>query len=256
MAYKELIHKYEYSTDELGRVTGRRHFIEDSDGAILSLPVRGTSLMPDKEGTDITGCVCRQIKVVYNSNDKDPQYVALYSSQASGANGALGITNDEDSRTFDISAELLSLDGAGGGWKWEAQNEAIQEGVGLHKRIVLQNFTLAHTGLTTAEKNTLLGVIRDQAGTVNSAAFEGFAAGQVFFEGARGGDYINESGSRRWNLELSFVARLLEDEDAYTGTISGDDWQYLMNPLTAAFDKPKLGSRYLYRETNFANLVP
>jgi len=263
MAYKELIHEYNYSTEEDGRVHGTRTFISDASGSIGSLPVRNTSLLKDESGTDISGCFARQIQVRRDGDDPSPQYVVRYDTRSTlgGGSGSIGITSDEASRTFDGTAELLSIEGEGSGWEWEVNGD-MPGGMALYKRAVLEHFTISHYDLTTAEKNSLLAVMRDRAGSVNNAAFEGFATGQVYFDGWRGGDTINETGQRRWTFELSFVARLLTGEIDYEGdAITANDWQYLWRSgVNASFERPvKKGvspTEYLYRETDFASLVP
>ena len=260
MAYKELIHKYTYKKDELGRVTGRRTFITDADGDVLTLPVRGTSKMPNEAGTDITGCLARSIEVVRDPDDNEPQYVVYYDTQsATGASGIQGISADEDSRSFDVSAELMSIDSAAGDWEWDLQGEAIGAGIALFKRAVMVEFSMVKSGLTTTAKNTLLTKIREQAGTINSATFEGYAEGQVYFAGPRGGNYTDEDGVEKWTVELCFTARLLTDEKDFNGDdITQDDWLYLYVDAPDAagdFDKPKQGTNYLYRKTNFTTLT-
>lgn len=260
MPYKELGRGYNYNTDEQGSVSGTRTFIVDSGGGIASLPVRGTSLMPNEFGVDIPGCLARQIRVQFDGDDRDPQYVVVYDTRSQfGVSGAMGITNDEANRSFDVQPELMSIDSEAGGWTWDLQAAPIDAGIAIFKRSVLQDFSMAKAGLSTTAKNTLLTKIRQQAGTINASAFEGFAVGQVYFNGSRGGNYKDQSGVERWNIELLFTARLLTDEKDYAGAaITQDDWLYLYIDQEGAagdFDKPKRGSAYLYRKTDFSSLV-
>lgn len=263
MAYKELIHEYSYKFEEDGRVHGSRTFIQDATGSILTLPTRNSSLLPDESGSDITGCYARTIQLRRDGDDPSPQYVVRYDTRSTlgSGSGSIGITSDESSRTFDGTAELLSIEGEGSGWEWEVNGD-MDSGMALYKRAVLEHFTIAHHDLTTAEKDSLLAIMRDRAGTINAAAFEGFAIGQVYFDGWRGGDTINESGLRRWTFELTFIARLLTGEEDYDGNaITANDWQYLWRTgVNASFERPvKKGSspsEYLYRLTNFSSLLP
>jgi hypothetical protein len=85
----------------------------------------------------------------------------------------------------------------------------------IYKRVGVVNFSIPRTGLTTSAYSTLLGTIKDRAGTINNAAFDGYNEGQVFFHGHRGGTYKEENGAQRWQVELIFTARLA---GCFTGT--------------------------------------
>jgi len=262
MPFAELIHEYGYTIEEDGRVHGSRTFITKSDGAIATLPTRNVSLLPDEAGTNITGCYARRIRPSRSSDDPDTRYVVEYDTRSTlGTSGTLGITSDESSRTFDGSAEMMSITTELTSWRWDEAEIDMEEDLGLYKRAVLENFTISHYDLTTAEKNSLLAIMRDRAGTINAAAFEGYAIGQVLFDGWRGGDVINESGVRRWTLELVFIARLLTGEKRYVGgDITQDDWLYVWKSGASdgGFDKPKskTSGEYLYRKTDFTGLEP
>jgi hypothetical protein len=260
MPFKEIISKYGYTTDETGRISGSRHFVTDAAGPISALPVRGTSTMPNEAGAGMSGVLARRIRVLRDPEDRDFQYAVDYDSQPqTSPSPASGLTTDPASRSFEASAEIFSVASTPGAWEWSVNGGPVEEGLPLYKRAVLQNFSATRHGLTTAQKDALLGTIRDRAGSVNSAAFEGFAIGQVLFNGARGGDYTDESGVRKWSLELSFTARMLTGElDAGGAAITQDDWLYLYSEAQGGFDKPQnVGGTngFLYRKTSFSELL-
>lgn len=260
MAYTELIHEYGYEKDEDGVTTGQRVFIEKTGGPVASLPVVGTAVLTDEDGTNMSGCIARSIQVRRNADDRDPQYVVKYSTKKRSRDG---FYPDTESRTFDGHAEMVSFTlPENNNWEWDIRDLPLPDGLPLYKRSVLVSFTITHPDLLNTAKNSLISTMKSQAGTINDATFEGFDEGQVLFEGWRGSDYVDSGTVRKWNIELMFTARLLTgEEDSDGNAVSGDDWLYVLMDSYATdsgvgWDKPKAGTKYLYRKTDFSKLEP
>lgn len=255
--YKELIHSYKAQYPADGPVTGSRVYIKVATGG-GALPIVGTSLLPDETGTPITGCLCRIKKVVRDLNDTNYQYHFEYSTSDTSLDlSGTGVSTDPGDRSLEVQAESLSFQ-TGDNEVWEAldSNNTYQytlQDTSIYKRIVLIPFSIPRANLTAAAYNTLLTAVKTRAGTINNAAFEGFAAGQVLFEGIRGSTFTNASGLKRWSVELIFKARLLNGLDPNANLIAADDWLYIFDNY---YVKPRNSAgKYLYEKTDFSALV-
>jgi hypothetical protein len=233
MPYKELIHRYQLQQNEDGTLTGSRTFLITPSGPLASLPIVGTSTLTDVNGDPISGCLARRIHITRDNADKDPWHTVHYSTRSSLATGTIGITNDQASRTYDSTHEILNIEAEtwADSWKWLLRDTDLQSDPGIYARIVNTTFTIARHGLSNAQKDTLLGHHRNKAGTINNDAFDGYPEGSVLYDGLRGSDYIDSAGVRRWSFELLFIARELKNQTDYAGNpITKDTWLYVWNP--------------------------
>jgi hypothetical protein len=132
---------------------------------------------------------------------------------------------------------------------------------GVDRVVPVYQFSETHTipaaNVTGAYKAALFGL----TGTVNNAAFKGFAAGEVLFLGARG----TKNGSGDWEINFSFNA-LPNVANATFGPFTGVNkkgWEYLWflfeeeEDATAKRVVRKPVAAYverIYPESNFAGL--
>lgn len=261
MAYKELIHSYQYEVPEDGPISGRRVFIQvptGTPGSVASLPIVGTSLLPDETGTNLPGVRCRRKRVVRDSNDKNPQYHFEYSAATPGSTGGtMGISTDPGDRSLDVQVEMLSFEDRDNVWGAVIGNDVAPSfdlnDRAVYKRTVLIPFAIPRANLSDSAYTALLAIVKDRAGTINTAAFEGYNIGQVLFEGIRGGTYTDANGNKRWNIELIFRARLLTGENSQGIPITQDDWNYIWDTYWL---RPQAGvGNFLYRKTDFSSLL-
>jgi hypothetical protein len=258
MPYKELIHGYGYEAPQDGPTTGRRVYLYVPTGG-ETLPIVGTSTLPNENGVAMPGVICRKKRVVRDPSDPHPQLHFEYSTTPPGRTDGVLIPTDPGDRSFEAYAETLAFENKdGGGWIGVSQtpgdgNDQPLTDTSIYKRVVLVDFTIPRANLTTASYNSLLSTIRTHAGTINSAAFEGYAEGQVYFEGPRGATFTTADGQKRWSLELRFKARLLTGEGDLAGPITKDDWLYIWDNYWV---RPRNSDGlFLYRKTDFSELT-
>jgi hypothetical protein len=260
--YVELGDQYELETTEKG-VTGTRVFRrDDTNGTVAaaSLPVVGTSLMVDRSGSNVTGCVARRKREIWAGGHEGTPEIA-YTYDTEDANNPLpgsSITQDDDHEEFDLSVsrETFHPDpnvASGDYWKITGAAEALDEP--LPVAILQGSFSkpFPNKSMTSAQKDTLLARLKTYARTINTAAFEGFAVGQVMFTGVSGGSFRTSSGAKRYRFMLHFEFRILGDD--MTGTaITQDDWLYIASAQAAKFVKPVTNttSKNLYKKSDFS----
>lgn len=259
-AYKEIREQYQIDRPQEGPLTGRRLFISvpsGTPGAVSSLPIVGTSLMPSETGTPINGLLCRRIRTTYASDGPQAHYHLEYSTRPLNIRRSFPETADPGDRTFDSYTETLSFPSDLAEWEAvDANNEVLfpLTDDNIYKSVSYEEFTIPRRELTDAQYAALKATMRDRAGTINASAFEGYAVGQVLFVGPRGATYTNQNGLKRWAVDLQFRARLLTGElsgDA-AGAITNDDWLYIWKDYWV---KPRSDGNFLYRKTNFSSLT-
>ena len=252
MPYKETSYRLE---EDAKGIRGIRVFTQDASGDVATLPIVLTDLMPDEAGSGIPNCLARRKVTTYQGNI--PVVTVQYNtSDGISISGGINVSDNPDSRTFDTTTEIVHMDSPTQGWNWDGGTDVVDTPMG--KLIVLSRFTIPIAGLTTAQKNTFRTSVLSQAGTINDAAFEGFAIGQVRFDGIRGGDRYDESGDQTWAFELEFTAKIINDTHA--STPSQDHWNYEWRSSQSAANtgwyKPELGaSKWLYKASTFGDPV-
>lgn len=269
--YKEIHGEgdFEFLVEETG-ISGTRTFIRDDESGEVgagSLPVVGTGKMVDMSGSEVNNCLCRRKRGIFvEGYGGAPGYRFEYSTEEISitSDAGAGVPRDDAAEEYDISADVDQFtpdpDIASGDY-W------IFEGAGSDVQVVEQSLPVAvskgtisvphpNQEMSDAEKTAFLDKARDQVGSINSAAFKGFAEGQVYFENVSGGTYRNSSGSLRSAFRLHFAWRSVQDPFG-GAVIKTDAWLYVLSDKEGRLRKPKtnVGGKYLFRKTNFATLL-
>lgn len=255
--YKELASGYKL-TEGQKNTTGTRLFVRDDvsgDVAVASLPVVGTSLMKNYSGSDITGCLCRSSRPYEQDGVKHIEFSYSISDPDSGAGkgGGSYVPTDTSSRSFSGAAELVVIEGGKSEWVWQEAGTPVTQS--LSKRIFTGTFTVPIPGMNEVQKALYLAIVKNLAGTINNATFEGFAIGQVLFVGIDGGTYRDANGVLFWSFNAQFQFRIIRDE---VWDVTQNDWLLVWNVETGRWDYPRIdisGFKYLYKKTDFSTLL-
>jgi hypothetical protein len=254
--YRELMEPWDLQYGAQGPEGVRVFQRNDTSGSIAaaSLPiVIGTSTMTNAAGTAITGCVCRRYR--WKKVSGVAQVTANYSSATTKLGGGgqppepgSAVSWDEDMVQWSAGGEVLSIPGDSKTWKWDSDTAAVNQPVFK----VVATGTIRLPKVVCAEQlSSFKGFVRGCVGHINSAEFEGYAEGQVLFEGADGGARINSAGVLEYGFDLVFKWRLIG------GSVSSADWQYIWREDKGGlWDKPKDPSGgLLYATADFSDLT-
>ena len=254
--YKELSAGYQFTRNVRGGPTGRRWFQRnDATGTIAQrdLPQPGLSQMVDENGKNVFGCYATSSTIRYASgHGATPIYEVQY--------GPLGLSGEvthgtAESVRFDVGTEQVLLPAER--FKWHTSINPIPFPIGVG--VTTGSITKLKSGLTKSQDTQFRIMLIERMQTLNSKDFEGFAAGNVKFEGAYGSSYRDHMGKLRFSYELMFAFRVLPVVD---GTAPTWAWQRELNVHDdSAFRAPewelvysKSGTKLRYKMTNFDDL--
>lgn len=260
---------YSFDQNESGS-TGRRTFQRNDDAgsvAAASLPVVGTSLMVDPADANVPNCFCRSKTATFVEGDAlTIGYVFEYStkdSTFSGSGGGHGPKNPA-SRSYEMGLEentFLTGESDGKVAKFEfvgatSGSEYAEQNVPVFANVGAISIPHANQAMDATAKTAFLTLVATYGRTINSVAFEGFAIGQVRYDGYTGGDYYNEAGAQRWAFELHFSVKQI-GEDLNGTLIAEDDWLYQINEKEGLYRKLKnhATGKFLYEKKAFAALL-
>lgn len=251
--YKELMDGWELTYDRNGPAGTRVFQRNDVAGSITlaNLPiVVGSSTMTTKSGSAITGCVCQGYKWRFTGGVA--QVTATY-GLGDGRKGAPAppgdaISTDPNMDQWSAAGDVFSIPDGGAEWTWSSTPLvaveqplfiAVPSGeIRLPKTVLAANFS--------AFKSAVAALV----GKTNGATFEGYAVGQVLFEGAQGGARYNAAGVLEYGFDLIFKWRKVG------GSVESDDWNYIWREDgTGKWDTP-IDSSFgtLYDEGNFTTV--
>ena len=216
--YKELASGFEFVRDRKG-ATGRRVFQRnDADGtiSIADLPVVGFSKMVNEWGRPVAGCIALSSRYTFAAGHTEtPVFTVSY-----GPPGLEGSVEHEESTShFNVGVHQLSSPAHF--WKYQGSTAKVSAPVPVE--ISTGTVTRVKSGLTQAKNTSFRAVMVNNMGRLNDRAFEGFARGNVKFEGGYGGSYRDADGNLRYSYELIFaykIARALK-----SGSPVNDVWQ-------------------------------
>ncbi len=272
--YKE-VHEpgqYELTVTAEG-IRGKRTFLQFNDlpGGIdpASLPVVGTSTMVDLDGNSISACICRSSRAIFFAGDGNSRGIECdYSTEvtSSSRSGGSGIgPKDPASRTYELSLEEQTImtgssDGKIAKFEFEgaaAGTEYADQAVPIFAMVGALTIPHENQAMTSTERDAFLTLCLAYGRSINNAAFEGYNAGQVRFDGYSGADYYNEDGEQRWAYELHFSVRLIGTDLSSDAAITEDDWLYQINEKEGTYRKLKNHGtgKYLYAKKDFAALI-
>ena len=248
--YKELSALYEF-VRSMKKATGRRVFQRnDSTGTIApaDLPIVGLSQMVNESGNVITGCVALKSRMTYAGGHGES---ALYTVDY-GPPGLEGSVEHEDTTVrFDIGIQQLSSPAHF--WKYRGSTTPVSTPIPIE--ISVGTITRIKSGLSESQNTAFRNTLVQSMGTLNVRSFEGFARGNVKFEGAYGGSYRDSNGDVKFSYELVFTYRIARTLGA--GSQINDIWQKEYNAEGGVWleviDSTNSKQRYSYM--NFENLV-
>ena len=250
-------YKYKVTEDETtGQEIYKRHDDAASGIAPGALPVVGTTALDDPDGNAVASCVCRSKEFIYESGDTamGAHWTFLYSTtKGAGGNPGKNVNTDPETRRFEMGGKILSIKSGEESWYWETDQTPVKQPIA--KLLTVGSFTIPKGPLTPAQKTTFIGLVKTQASTLNDAAFEDFAEGQVMFEGIRGGTTFVD-GELNFQFEMMFTYKIINDD---WQVVSKDDWFYLWREDNGTWDIPNdspsgAGNRH-YKKTDFTLLV-
>lgn len=246
MPYKEIHGEGDYSFEvtETG-ITGQRTFLESTNGAVTTLPAIGDA-MKDPDDNDVSACQLRSIRTVFHDgHGSSRKLVFSYSTAAGASAGGSRVPRNAADRQFYGGSEVISVDGVG--FEWYGTTDTVSTPV--FKRLATGSFTVPKIGMDATAKGTwFTSHFIDKVGCINSVAFEGFRIGSVLFDSISGGNATDDSGAEVWNFTCNFLWRLIKD-----GSITQDDWQYILDADTGLWKKPKdSAGNLLYQTKAFA----
>jgi hypothetical protein len=262
--YRKLLEEWELVESETG-IEGVQAYIEETAGTD-TLPAIGDAF--DGSNLNVLARRIRQKYTHFEAGVKKKKFVISYSSRPGSSEI---ITPDEDNRRYTGGGEILTIDEPLN-WKWNGDNSAIDQPMFLSN--VMGTFTRQRILTSDAAKETWIDeVFAEQAGTINTTAFEGHRIGSVLFTGFSGGTQFDENGDKTWVYDLEFSYRIIrspakEKDDGgqkfavdYNGAaIKQDDWLFLWRDTGSAagggaWDKPKDGDgNFLYAKTELEDL--
>ena len=171
----------------------------------------------------------------------DTKYLvtARYSPQESNDQGTTGSAPPESSYEFSTGGgsetmfvslstkQRVALPGGPPAPDFHSGVNVTNDGPqGVERTVPIFNFSETHFKTAAAVSNSYVSTLFALTGTVNNAAFRGFAAGEVLFLGARGS---KRGVNGDWEITYSFAA----SPNVTGGTIGGftginkDGWDYL-----------------------------
>jgi hypothetical protein len=256
--YKELVADWKFTEDESGQQASRG-FVQDPTGTD-SLPNIGDSLDVSHEF-----CVCRRLEYVKFAPDRSTspigwKYKVIASYNTTNGQSGPESRRDERSRRFDGGGEILSIDEPVN-WVWATDSLACNQP--LHIQICQGSFTRPIIFTSDAEKQEWFNnVFVNHVGTINSAEWEGFAEGRVFFDTISGGTEYDNDGDLIWVFDLNFCYKIIQGNSNLEGwqKIIKDDWLYIWRYKysgggTGIWDKPKTSDgKFLYPKTDFTSI--
>lgn len=252
----ELVEDYELVESQDG-LTGKRAFYNQV-GAAGSLPALGSSFVTF-DSTTITNLVAttRQRKIFWYERAGTPGWreKIVVSYVPDGGSSAGSKRPDTTERRYQLGGEIISIpDPSSSSWVWDLSGGTVEQPLFFSN--VMGSFTRQRYLTSDAQKATAVGLWESQAGTINDAAFEDHRIGSVLFSGVDGGTQIDEDGDKVWLFNLQFTFRIVKGKDYNGATVTQDDWLYLIYQGSdgGVWDKPKLGTDYLYAKTDFTAL--
>lgn len=171
----------------------------------------------------------------------DTKYIvtAKYAPQESNDQGSSGSAPPESSYEFNTSGgsetmfvslstkQRVALPGGAPAADYHGGVNVTDDGPqGVERTVPVFSFSETHYKTAASVSNAYVGTVFSLTGTVNNAAFRGFAAGEVLFLGARGS---KRGVNVDWEITYSFAA----SPNVTNGSIGGftginkDGWDYL-----------------------------
>ena len=248
--YKELSALYEF-VRSMKKATGRRVFQRnDSTGTIApaDLPIVGLSQMVNEAGQVITGCIALNSRMTYaGGHGESALYTVTY-----GPPGLEGSVEHEDTTvSFDIGVQQLSS--PANFWKYSGSTTPVSTPIPIE--ISVGNITRTKSGLSKGRNTSFRNTLVQSMGKLNQGSFEGFAKGNVKFEGASGGSYRDSDGHLKFSYELAFTYRIARTLGA--GSPVNDIWQKEYSAEGGVWlevvDRTNSKKRYSYMD--FSSLV-
>ena len=259
-------------TQKTTDITGQEQFLrhDSAPGSTVeaSLPRIGTTPMLDAAGATISSCLARTKTTTYQDDDASTPLIqydySLRDTSFAGTPGS-GIDTTPETRSVQIGIETVSVDDPSGSWKWQEMGTDVEQP--LSKNVVVGEFTIPKGPLTKEEMSTFIGVVIARAGRINantswdSEFGNNFAVGQVLFMGLTGGTTTDEDGDIKYQFNMHFAYRVINDFDVDNAAIASNDWQYILATGDAgsvkgwARPQTKTGSRFLYETADFSGLI-
>jgi hypothetical protein len=205
--YKRTAEGYQYNETEDG-ITGQEIYIRDDVSgtlAVASLPVVGSSVHSDPYGSAVGSCYCRTKNAVFPDGHPDTLKWTMSFGTRKPSAESNPINNDPNNRRFRMGAEMVTIESPSiGSWVWgSGSGSGTPIDQKIYQRIVQGDFTIPKSKLTPAQNTAFIGSVISYAGRINSATFEGFPAGQVYFSGIEGGTTYDQ-GDLQYNYEMHF----------------------------------------------------
>lgn len=256
---RELYKDWSLTVQE-NKLSGNRTFIDD---------VTRTTFLPtilDPFDNNNANLLLRTIttkKFAPDPADKTKWLNEYHCTYATGDNGSTKHYPDVSQRKFDAGGEISTMPqpdttkaAANPLWKWTSDNKDIVSPQTLFIVSGLGTFTRSLKFSSTTDKNSwLTNQCFPKLGTLNSAAFENFAEGQVLFESISGGSVATPIGWTIWQFEATFKYRLIGTAGGQARILK-DDWLYILRQDGSIWDKPqnKNNGLYLYTKSDFSQI--
>lgn len=240
VGYKRLCSGYDYN-QTTGGIDGKEIYIQHDDDAaavpFASLPVIGSTILTDINGSQVGSCLCRTVRAYFDSGDPNTKKYEFGFSSSAYNPPAQNIDTDKAMRRYDCGTETETVE------SYSGTASPGMKGKLMHVIIPTGTLTIPKGELTAAENATFISLVESSVGKVNAAAFENHRVGSVLFEGISGGTKYTTGGALRYAYEMRFSFRIVPN------TATNCDWNYILK------DDLTFSSVAIYTTTDFASLT-
>lgn len=221
MSYTELAAQYDL-TETAFEIACTRVFIDDDNGATVTLPVMLESLEPAQTSIYYNTRVWQINKKKYGGHPNKVIYTYSYSNDPSKWTMGSDTTPGLLPTTGSVGGDMISVDNkTAEKFTWNSDHVVIQQSI----PIVCPNCPFK---LTKRVSNLTLEKWIEYAGTINSTAFTGpggtlFAQKTVLFNGVNFEEYKDNVGNRMWKVDFNFEYKAV-------------GWLFLYRDTAASFE--------------------
>lgn len=286
--YKELRDDFEINVTSSG-VVGTKIFIS-LEGGTANLPTLGDPFSATYPGCKMIGITYQKYHVDDSKTgcDKDGfRYVASYSTSEASSNWPPVNSRDDDQIDFTAGTEVWSVDSPKF-WYWQPDAGATATTGQVEQRL-FKNTILGTVSKTTTYPVVgfrfgawLNDVIHPKLGSLNKEPWLDlngapgdilFKKGTVLFSSYSGKQFIDEEGTKQWEITLNFSYRLLNIVDPGGGvdvnvenswhyllrkdkySPGEKDWQKPQRLETAVLTEASYDENYLYTRVTFDGIL-
>jgi len=186
----------------------------------------------DSWNADFLDVTCKSITKTYLPGCEDAsKWTCTFDTVPTGQ-VSVALSADDLLRSVDVGGEFMSFepDKGSDSWTWDDTGTAVEQPI--FRNLVQSNIRIP---VIVSDFKKFYRQSFDFCGRINKDEFLGIPKGNVLYLGCNINEFKNSWGARRWRAELNFSVRSLGNA---TIDETGDNWQFVMNAKTGAWDMP------------------